>query len=79
VFFDPQGCYNIPVVIGDFHLPHGDMDIPMGSWVAVEPSGTRLPSMLKNPKPFWAIALIKGFGLGCSGHHSIPRSLHTKI
>jgi hypothetical protein len=22
----------------DFHLPHRDMDIPMGSWVAVEPA-----------------------------------------
>jgi hypothetical protein len=26
----------------------------MGSLVAVEPSGMGLPSMLKNPKPFWA-------------------------
>jgi hypothetical protein len=39
---------------GDFHLSHGDMDIPMGSLVAVEPSGMGLPSMLKNQKPFRA-------------------------
>ena len=43
-----------PVASRDFHLPHRDMGIPMGSWVAVEPSGMGLPSMLKNPKPFWA-------------------------
>jgi len=43
-----------PVASRDFHLPHRDMDIPMGSLVAVEPSGMGLPSMLKNPKPFWA-------------------------
>jgi hypothetical protein len=43
-----------PVASGDFHLPHRDLGISMGSWVAVEPSGMGLPSMLKNPKPFWA-------------------------
>jgi predicted nucleic acid-binding protein len=52
LLLDPQGCYNIPVASRDFHLPHRDMDIPMGSLVAVEPSGKGLPSMLKNPKPF---------------------------
>ncbi len=26
----------------------------MGSWVAVEPSGMGLPSILKISKPFWA-------------------------
>jgi hypothetical protein len=26
----------------------------MGSWVAVEPSGTGLPFRLETPKPFWA-------------------------
>jgi hypothetical protein len=30
------------------------MDIPMGSWVAVEPSGMGLPSRIETPKPFWA-------------------------
>jgi hypothetical protein len=39
----------------DFHLPHRDMDIPMGSWVAVEPSGMGLPSRVETPKPFWAM------------------------
>jgi len=27
-----------------FRLAHRDMGIPMGSWVAVEPNGTWLPS-----------------------------------
>jgi hypothetical protein len=27
----------------------------MGSWVAVEPSGKGLPSMLETSKPFWAV------------------------
>jgi len=31
---------------GDFHLPHRDIHIPMGSLTAVEPSGTGLPSTL---------------------------------
>jgi len=43
-----------PAASGDFHLPHRDLGISMGSWVAVEPSGMGLPSILKNPKPFWA-------------------------
>jgi hypothetical protein len=30
------------------------LDTPVGSLVAVEPSGKRLPPRLKNPKPFWA-------------------------
>ena len=38
----------------DFHLPQRDHGISMGSLVAVEPSGTGLPSMLGSPKPFWA-------------------------
>jgi hypothetical protein len=25
----------------------------MGSWVAVEPSGKGLPSIIETPKPFW--------------------------
>jgi len=41
----------IPVASGDFHLPHRDLGISMGSWVAVEPSGTVLPSMPRTPKP----------------------------
>jgi hypothetical protein len=52
LLLDPQGFD--PVVIGGFHLPQRDLGISMGSWVAVEPSGMGLPSMLKNPKPFWA-------------------------
>jgi len=38
----------------DLHLPHRVLDIPMGSWVAVEPSGKGLPSRagIENPKPF---------------------------
>jgi len=39
----------------DFHLPQRDLGISMGSWVAVEPSGTGLLSRLKTPKPFWAM------------------------
>jgi hypothetical protein len=51
---DPQGFD--PVASGGFHLPHRDLVIPIVSLVAVEPSGTMLPSRarLKNPKPFWA-------------------------
>jgi hypothetical protein len=30
----------------DFHLAHRDLEIPVGSWVAVEPNGTGLPSRL---------------------------------
>jgi hypothetical protein len=30
----------------DFHLVLRDLGIPMGSWVAVEPNGTGLPSRL---------------------------------
>jgi hypothetical protein len=50
---DPQGFD--PVASGDFHLPQRDLGISMGSPVAVEPSGTGLPSILKTPKPFWAM------------------------
>ena len=52
LLLDPQGFS--PVASGDFHLPQRDLGISMGSLVAVEPSGTGLPSRLKNPKPFWA-------------------------
>jgi hypothetical protein len=45
----------------------------MGSWVAVEPSEKGLPSMLKNSEALLGRALIKGFGLGCSKGHRIPR------
>jgi hypothetical protein len=38
----------------DFHLPQRDLGISMGSLMAVEPSGTGLPSRLETPKPFWA-------------------------
>jgi hypothetical protein len=37
---------------GDFHLPHRDLGISMGSLMAVEPSGTGLPSRLETPKPY---------------------------
>mgnify|MGYP000432679168 CR=1 FL=1 len=52
LLLDPQGFY--PVASGDFHLPHRDLGISMGSPVAVEPNGTGLPS-LETPKPFWAM------------------------
>ena len=42
------------VASGDFHLPHRDLGISMGSWVAVESSGMGLPSRVETPKPFWA-------------------------
>jgi hypothetical protein len=38
----------------DLHLPHRVLDTPVVSWVAVEPSGTGLPSRVETPKPFWA-------------------------
>jgi hypothetical protein len=31
----------------DFHLPHRDLGISMGSWVDFKPSGKGLPSRLK--------------------------------
>jgi len=43
-----------PVASRGFHLPHRDLGISMGSLVAVEPSGTGLPSRLGSLKPFWA-------------------------
>ena len=52
MLLDPQGFY--PVASGDFHLPHRDLGISMGSWVAVEPSGMGLSSRVETPKPFWA-------------------------
>jgi hypothetical protein len=60
-----------------FHIPHRDMDIPMGSWVAVEPSGTGLPSRLKNPKPFWAEPSYRASASGAPkviASRGIPRS-----
>ncbi|MDT7888930.1 MAG: hypothetical protein RQ885_08145 [Desulfurococcales archaeon] len=41
---DPQGFD--PVALGDFHLLYKGPRISMGSLVAVEPSGTVLPSTL---------------------------------
>jgi len=40
----------------DFHLSHRVLDTPVVLWVAVEPSGTGLPSrvMPRTLKPFWA-------------------------
>jgi hypothetical protein len=55
LLLDPQGYYSIPVVIEGPHLPHRVLDTPVVLLVAVEPSGMGLPSMLKNPKPFWAM------------------------
>jgi len=55
VLLDPQGCYNIPMASGDFHLLHRNLGISVGLPVAVEPSSTVLPSMLGTPKPFWAL------------------------
>jgi len=56
LILDPQGCYYIPVALGDFHLPHRVLDTPVVSWVAVEPSRKGLPSRarIETPKPFWA-------------------------
>jgi len=34
----------------DFHLAHRDLGIPVGSWVAVEPNGTGLPSTTSPPR-----------------------------
>jgi len=34
----------------DFHLAHRDLGIPVGSWVALEPNGTGLPSRLSPPR-----------------------------
>jgi hypothetical protein len=54
LLLDPQGFD--PVASRDLHLPQRDLGISVGSLVAVEPSGKRLPSRsrLKNQKPFWA-------------------------
>jgi len=47
----------IPFILGffrvssrDFHLAHRALGIPVGSWVAVEPNGTGLPSTLNPPR-----------------------------
>ena len=56
-----------PVASRGFHLPHRDLGISMGSWVAVEPSGMGLPSMLKNPKPFWAEPSYRASASGALG------------
>jgi hypothetical protein len=55
VLLDPQ-CFD-PVASGDLHLPHRDLDTPVVSWVAVEPSGMVLPSRARpgTPKPFSAM------------------------
>jgi len=52
LLFDPQGFD--PVASGDFHLPHRDLWISMGSWAAVEPSGKGLLSEAtpRTTKPF---------------------------
>jgi len=68
-----------PVASRGFHLPQRDMDIPMGSWVAVEPSGMGLPSRVETPKPFWAEPSYRASVLGAlsiiaSRGFSTPRS-----
>ena len=40
-----------PVASGDFHLPHRDLGISMGSWVAVEPSGKGSHLCLRTRSP----------------------------
>jgi len=47
----------IPFILGffrvssrDFRLAHRDLVTTVGSWVAVEPNGTRLPSTLNPPR-----------------------------
>jgi hypothetical protein len=77
VFLDPQGFD--PAASGDFHLPHRDPKISMGSWVAVKLSGKRLPSRLETPKPFWAVPSCRASVSGApkviaSRGLSIPRS-----
>ena len=66
-----------PVASRDFHLPHRDLGISMGSWVAVEPSGMGLPSMLGSPKPFWAEPSYRASASGAPkviASRGIPRS-----
>ncbi|MDT7894750.1 MAG: hypothetical protein RQ855_00945 [Desulfurococcales archaeon] len=61
----------------DFHLPQRDLGISMGSWVAVEPSGTGLPSMLETPKPLWAAPSYRASVSGAPkviASRSLPRS-----
>ncbi|MGC8909097.1 MAG: hypothetical protein ACP5O5_00725, partial [Fervidicoccaceae archaeon] len=40
----PIILYRFLVASRDFHLAHRSRAIAVGSWVAVEPNGTRLPS-----------------------------------
>ncbi|MEM0237679.1 MAG: hypothetical protein QXP97_06520, partial [Desulfurococcus sp.] len=34
----------------DFHLAHRDLGIPVGSWVAFDPNGTRVTSRIDPPR-----------------------------
>jgi len=42
----PISSFSFIAVSRDFHLVHADTQIRVGSWVAVEPNGTELPSSL---------------------------------
>ncbi len=42
----PISLFSFVAVSRGFHLTHTDIGICMGSWVAVEPNGTELPSSL---------------------------------
>ena len=46
----------------NFHFVHRDLGVPMGSWMAVEPNSTRLPSTRASPTELRAtLPPLRGF------------------
>jgi hypothetical protein len=58
-----------------FHLAHRALGIPVGSWVAVEPSGTRL-TLTTNPPGLGAMLPLLRWAIGTSNNkkHNKPNS-----
>jgi len=48
--FIPIILYVFMFTSREFHLVRRDLAIPMGSWAAVEPNGTGLPSRVSPPR-----------------------------
>jgi len=48
--FIPFILYVFVIASREFHLAHRDSAITMGSWAAVEPNGTGLPSRVSPPR-----------------------------
>jgi len=53
--FIPITLYVFMITSREFHLVHRDLSIPMGSWAAVEPNGTGLPSRVEAPPRLGAL------------------------